>query len=281
MLELDPPVPFTLPPHGFSVLLVGCGGTGSFLAQSLARLAYHVKQAGETEIAMGFMDGDVVEPKNVGRQLFAPAEVGMNKAEALAARFNAALGLKITAFPRMATGEILGMVGTGSGSTGILVGAVDSAAGRRALDAALLSNQWRLWLDCGNHEHAGQVVVGTAIKQDQLQGAFALGGMCSALPAASLLYPELLQDQAAPVIDCAAAMAQNIQSLTVNQMMASIATEYLYKLIVRRRITTFQTVVDLETLSATSTPITPKRIAKETGVPIEDLMTVKKKGWAA
>lgn len=279
MLAIDPPVPYIVPNRPVNVLLVGCGGTGSFLAQSLARIAFHLQQAGPA-LGLTFMDGDTVEAKNVGRQLFAPAEVGMNKAEALAGRFNAALGLRIRAVAEMADRTTIEGDAAHS-ATNILVGAVDSAEGRRAMDAGLLSPSWQLWLDCGNHEHAGQVIVGTCVTIEQLIGAFALGGVCAALPAASLLYPELLHPPPAPILDCAEGMAQNLQSLTINQMMASVATEYLYKLIVKRAISTYHTAIDLETLSVSSSPITPARISRDTGVSIDDLRRFPEKGRVA
>jgi len=55
-------------------------------------------------------------------------------------------------------------------------------------------------------------------------------------------------------------MEDNVQSLMVNQAMAAIASEYVAKLIIRRRITTFQTAIDLQTLSMRSTPVTPTAI---------------------
>ena len=53
------------------------------------------------------IDGDHVEPHNVGRQKFAVAEIGRNKAQTLAGRVNAALGLKTVALPQMATSDLL------------------------------------------------------------------------------------------------------------------------------------------------------------------------------
>jgi hypothetical protein len=40
----------------------------------------------------------------------------------------------------------------------------------------------------------------------------------------------------------------NAQSLMVNQMMAAICGQYLYDLVIHRRLTRFRTVVDLESL---------------------------------
>ena len=51
------------------VCLVGVGGTGSALALSLGRLAYHLKEKG-VNVDMTFVDHDVVLESNLGRQNF-------------------------------------------------------------------------------------------------------------------------------------------------------------------------------------------------------------------
>jgi PRTRC genetic system ThiF family protein len=280
-LVLDPPVPFLLPSdRSVVVALVGCGGTGSHLAFTLARLAYHCREAGLPPVDLLFIDGDHVEAKNVGRQLFAPAEVGQNKAQTLASRLNLALGLNIGAMPMMATPDLLSRphVRPPGDAIGILVGAVDGADGRLALQHGLTYGGWRMWLDCGNHESSGQVCAGTHSEAGPLAKAFKVPGVCAALPAPSVLYPELLQaPKAAPGADCAAAMQDNAQSLLVNQMMAGIAGEYLYQLIVRRRLTTFRTVVDLGTLTMRSEPITARTIAAATPQPASGRRSKKAK----
>ena len=50
------------------VCLVGVGGTGSALALSLGRLAYHLKEKG-INVDMTLVDHDIVEESNLGRQL--------------------------------------------------------------------------------------------------------------------------------------------------------------------------------------------------------------------
>jgi PRTRC genetic system ThiF family protein len=283
-LIIDPAVPFVLPDGPITIALVGCGGTGSHIAQSLARLAAHVRDTGGA-LDLLFIDGDRVEAKNVGRQLFCQAEVGQNKAQTLAARFGGAFGLKITALPFMATKELLSDVGPNVQGFGILVGAVDSWHGRQALhDALALRPGWRVWLDCGNHEHAGQVCLGSHVNAKDLRNAFALGGLCQALPAPSLQYPELLTPPVVQPVDCAAAMLDNAQSLMVNQAIASVAGQYLYQLVMQRRVTTMQTTIDLQSLSMRSTPITVANVAQITGVKDHTLRgerRVKHKGAVA
>lgn len=270
-LRIDPPVPMMIPTGDVFILLCGCGGTGSHIAQSLARLAVHCRDLGMPKVSLAFIDGDTVEHKNVGRQLFSVADVGKNKAQVLAARFSAVFGLDILAYPQMLSATGIPY----QAPYGILVGAVDSATGRRAIASQLNTRTWRMWLDCGNHESSGQVVAGNILSPESMTGAIQ-HGLCSKLPAASLIYPDLLKEQPQrPRADCAAAMEDNAQSLCVNQAIASIASQYLYQIVVKRRLATFRTVVDLESLSMRSDPITARTLASATGVTVEQIEGVK------
>lgn len=266
-LSIEPIVPFIVRPGPVTVALIGCGGTGSHIAQSLARIAAHL-QASRTDLRLIFIDGDCVEERNVGRQLFTPADVGKNKAQVLAARFSALFGLAIDAVPEMATvdrlaalGGLTRRYGGKNDSVGLLVGAVDNAVARKTLHGALHQQScWNVWLDCGNHEHAGQVAVGTETDAVQLQGAIKLG-ICAKLPAPSVVYPDLLTaTERRRREDCAAAMEDNLQGLMVNTQVGAIAAAYLEQLIVRRRVTTFTTMFDQTTLAMRSTHITERAI---------------------
>lgn len=59
--------------------IIGCGGVGSFLTPSLCMLI------GKENVTV--MDGDKLEQKNLNRQLFTDFDVGQNKAEALAQKY--------------------------------------------------------------------------------------------------------------------------------------------------------------------------------------------------
>ena len=273
-LTIDPPIPYLVPPNQpIQIGLVGCGGTGSHLAVALARMAYHVRERGGSPLRLCFIDGDCVEARNIGRQLFAGAELGQNKAQTLAERLNAAFGLDIIAVPEMATAALLGELAPPYQTIGILVGAVDTASGRRALHEALARSAWRLWLDVGNEHDWGKVLLGTATEQRQLRGALSLGGLCTALPAASLRYPHLLDEHAAPPLgDCATDMRDGLQSLMINQAMAAIAAQYLHQLVSARRITSFETALDLANLTMASTPITAAALADASGLTVAEII---------
>lgn len=273
-LTIDPPIPYLVPPNQpIQIGLVGCGGTGSHLAVALARMAYHVREHGGPPLRLSFIDGDHVEARNIGRQLFAGAELGYNKAQTLAERLNAAFGLDIIAVPEMATAALLDELAPPYQTIGILVGAVDTASGRRALHEALARSAWRLWLDVGNEHDWGKVLLGTATEQRQLFGALSLGGLCTALPAASLRYPHLLDEHAAPPLgDCATDMRDGLQSLMINQAMAAIAAQYLHQLVSARRIISFETALDLANLTMTSTPITAATLAAASGLTVAEII---------
>ena len=275
-LTIDQPIPYLVPPNQpIQISLVGCGGTGSHLAVALARMSYHVRERGGPPLHLVFIDGDRVEARNIGRQLFARAELGNNKAQTLADRLNAALGLDIVAMPEMATATLLGELAPPYQTIGILVGAVDTASGRRAMHEALGRSTWRLWLDVGNERDWGKVLLGTVTDARQLRGALALGGICTALPAPTLRYPHLLDD--APLqlrADCAHASADGAQSLMVNQAMAAVAGQYLHQLVIARQITTCETALDLVTLTMRSTPITAESIAAAGDLTVADVTTL-------
>lgn len=68
-----------------ALILIGCGGTGSSLAESLSRLlAYH--KNGCKHVIL--IDGDTFEEKNQERQMFSPKFIGKNKAEAMKDRLD-------------------------------------------------------------------------------------------------------------------------------------------------------------------------------------------------
>ena len=86
--------------HLRTLALVGVGGTGASTARILARILYAMQRARQHTPALVLIDPDRVEEKNIGRQaLFAPADIGQFKAECVARRLNAALGLDIGWIP--------------------------------------------------------------------------------------------------------------------------------------------------------------------------------------
>ena len=180
--------------HIQEIVVVGLGGTGAVLARSVARLAYAMARARQHPPSVRFIDPDVVEEHNIGRQLFSYGDLGANKAQVLAKRFNAALGLNIAAIDQPVDAE---RHFEGYGSR-LLIGCVDNHLARREL--AKVNG---LWLDCGNHTNAGQIVLGNTGNRDQmLRNLDGSDGRYHYLPNAALLFPALLEPEPEPTARC-------------------------------------------------------------------------------
>jgi PRTRC genetic system ThiF family protein len=282
-MGITPPIPFTVPNHPAVIALVGCGGTGGYTLPHIAQLAYHLHALGLPEARILAIDGDTVEEKNVLRQNFYVRDIGRNKAEVLAFRASADFGLPIEAVSTFASAHLLKRLGRdllAAETIGILVGAVDNAGARRALRDSLADKEsrWSIWIDAGNEEQAGVVVAGTTTTAEGMRGALALGGICGALPAVNLLYPDILHDPPKPPrrerADCADAIAANEQSLMINKEQAVIIGQYLNQLLVERRLTTFWTSTNLTTMSRMSVTITAENLQRTTNIPIDDLTAI-------
>jgi PRTRC genetic system ThiF family protein len=234
--------------HTVQLTLVGCGGTGSFLAMHLARLAWHCRQRGQ-ELHLTFIDPDTVEERNLGRQNFVPAELGAHKAESLAVRYSLAFGLDIRFYNQSFElhWEYI------PGQLNVLIGCVDNARARRVIaEDCDWAKGWTWWLDCGNHDHSGQVLLGN---RDIPTPSINPLGFCDGLPLPSVQHPELLDDPPAAIIRCAEATAADLQSLMVNQAAAGWAASYLYRMIVSQDLDTYTTYFDLTSGGARSLAI--------------------------
>jgi PRTRC genetic system ThiF family protein len=268
--------------HRLHLYLVGCGGTGSWLAPHLVRLARFLRETRSLNAQITFVDPDVVEMKNVFRQNFGEPEVGGHKAELLALRYSAPWGMAIQVH---AARFDQAMVRLEYGDLGVIVGCVDNAAARKSI-ADSLDQESRLhggeglprmfWLDCGNATDTGQVLFGAARNVRQLQYAFPYlpdQSFCVNLPAPDLQHPDLLQVQpdAHPTkptqdVSCAEMLLMGDQSPSINAMVANIAATYLWRLFADPQgLTMFATYCNLNVLSTRSRYITPEEIARSVG----------------
>jgi PRTRC genetic system ThiF family protein len=246
------------------VILAGCGGTGGFIAWDLARIAYHMKEAFRP-LSLTFVDPDIVEEKNIGRQNFCPAEIGRFKAEVLAERYNQAYGICI--------GHIAGPIrsckyNVFEGIT-IIVGAVDSPGARAQIEQKVIqyrkrSNLW--WIDCGNEYSGGQVLVGNSLRLDSERFTKEEKlGLCSQLPLPSSQAPDLVdtgRKSLARGLPCAEAAVREEQSLMVNRAVATFASQFLYKVIVKREIDIMAVYLGLDSCSARPVAVTRENMQK-------------------
>ena len=263
-----------LPVHKqVELYLVGCGGTGSWLAPSLCRIARTLNEKGKVTNLI-FIDPDVVEQKNVLRQNFCDAEIGLNKAQTLALRYSLSWGVSIEALPALFNPEIVARdYYQREHKLKIIIGCVDNAIARQSIAQSLSQYQtWHTrdvatelwWLDCGNHSNSGQVLIGSHLSTEMDVYKFHELG-CIKLPAPCLQHTELLKPKSEELsnnaISCAELALLNAQSLTINQRMAAEAASYLVQMITGK-LNRLATYIDLNSGFATSTFITEEAIAK-------------------
>ncbi len=207
-----------------TVAVVGCGGTGSLVAEGLCRLLQP-----NPDVRLLLVDHDRVDPHNLLRQAFFKGDVGRFKSEALAERlarlFDRPIGYSVQQFSRDSYN------GSPLSRAGIIVGCVDNPMARAEIASSIRPPCW--WVDAGNGDNWGQVLIGNARSPEQLRHAFdPAKETCWALPMPSVQRPELLlpATPATPALDCAGAVQGGEQSPTINQAMAALVLEVVHRI---------------------------------------------------
>lgn len=216
------------PQHKVTVNLIGLGGTGSQVLTCLARMNESLIGLGHAGIHVRGWDPDSVTMANIGRQLFSPSDVGVNKAIALLTRVNRFFGYDWEAYPEMFNEK----------RANIYVSCVDSAAARLELREIIRKSpvngephyKSKYWLDIGNLQKTGQVVLGTAPgisiaqpKSDQ--------STTEKMPDVVKLFPQLRtikEEEQGP--SCSIAQSLNRQDLFINSTLAQFGVNLIWKL---------------------------------------------------
>ena len=246
------------------ITVVGCGGTGGFVAEGLCRLF----QGRDATIVL--VDHDRVEPHNLLRQNFYPADMGQFKSKALADRmaqaYNRPVGYSVYPFrgedPLAERQRYPGL----SSHDGLVIGCADNAAARRAMAECLPGDPCRWLIDAGNDTNWGQVLVGNVAHRMRLEEPPFTGDTCLLAPAPTLQRPDLLTAVSTrpPDVDCAAALDLTDQDPTINQMMASLVLQ-----VVRRMVAGtcpfLALYLDMDQGTVTPSYVTPETVARLIG----------------
>ena len=143
------------------ITVVGCGGTGGFVAEGLCRL-FQGRQA-----TIVLVDHDRVEPHNLLCQNFYAEDVGKFKSQALAEAYRRPVGYSVYAFREEDSGSDGGRYpGLPAYGNSLLIGCADNAAARRAMAESLPGDPRRWLIDAGNDTNWGQVLIGNVADQD-------------------------------------------------------------------------------------------------------------------
>jgi len=256
-----------------TIMVVGCGGTGGFVAEGLCRLLIG------THYRITLVDHDRVEEHNLGRQNFFRQDLGKFKAEVLARRLAANYGRTIDYL----TSPIEQLRKYDRGH--LTIGCVDNPGAREILqytgqhsmmgpvDSYCFFDGW--YIDAGNGEHSGQVLIGNALLRE-LKQAFFPGdekGCCEKLPLPQIQQPALLAPETKPVRprDCAQRVAADEQSPVSNQAMAALVLQFVH-LLMKGELTWMGVYIDLETMTTSPVPIDPETVSRMTGIGLRSLV---------
>lgn len=262
-------------PWDATFYIVGSGGTGGFVAEGLCRLLAN------TTRRIILIDPDIVEPANLRRQNFYPSDLGKFKAKVLADRLSRLYGMRVGYSNMPFDSDMLNDQSWASGwaSRGhsIVLGCVDNAGARLDIHRTVTEldafETW--WIDAGNGDHFGQVLVGNTANPRLLVASFnEKQHTVSRLPAPSLQNPNLLippavSDPRGP--DCAEAVEEDTQSPVINQTMASIVLNTVY-LLLRGELEWMGAYLDMKAGTMTTVPADPRAVARSTGVEARLLM---------
>lgn len=227
-----------------NVLVVGAGGTGSHVLVGLAQLHHAMlalRHPGGLDVTV--MDPDTVSATNVGRQMFFPSDIGLNKADVLVQRLNMAMGLNWTSVSKALTGE------SNLHNCDIVVGCIDNRKARSVIADNGTSASY-YWLDMGNTQQGGQIVLG------QVTGL----RYRKELPHIGDLFPETIDaslDAGDDTPSCSMAEALEKQSLFVNRAMALYGLNLLSELFRHGEIDYHGVFVNLKTARTAPIKIDP------------------------
>jgi len=257
------------------LVIVGCGGTGSLVAEGLCRLLIN------NDLTLMLVDFDRVEPHNLLRQNFFAGEIGKFKSQALAERLSRQYGRKIgysvMPYERDLFDEPMGAGMYHKAMSLIIIGCVDTAEARSSIADSMNTNFNNWWLDAGNGHHSGQVLLGNTGKPDGLKESFDIASHAvTKLPLPSLQLPGLLipqVDKTRPR-DCAEAIEDDGQSPTINQAMAMLVVDFIYRLLTNR-LTNMGAYIDLDGGTLQTVPATPAIVARMVGLKVSELMANK------
>lgn len=198
-----------------NVVVVGAGGTGSHVLTGLVDLHLSMLALGHPGgLDVTCFDDDLVSEANIGRQKFAPSDVGLPKAVVLINRANMLFGTNWKAVVKRIDNY------SNVQNCDLVIGCVDN---RQARADILKRFPAAYWLDFGNRKDDGQVVLGQIPSQysDRTENR---------LPHVGELFPEIINPELESADDgpsCSLAEALEKQSLFINKSVADYGLNLL------------------------------------------------------
>lgn len=223
------------PTNPISVNVIGAGGTGSQVITALARMNHALQALEHPGLFIRLWDDDIITEANLGRQLFAVRELQTNKAVALINRINRFFGTNWKAETGKFEKDHLDRLPENARAS-IFISCLDSVKARfeiadllnRLNNNSSYSDHPRYWLDFGNSQHTGQVVLSTigTIRQPNSKKYETAG----TLPFVTEEFGELLTQSEASdnTPSCSLAEALEKQDLFINSSLAQMGCSLLW-----------------------------------------------------
>lgn len=242
-----------------SVCLIGAGGTGSQVLPQLARIDTALRALGKQGLRVSVYDGDQVSEANLARQLFSPPDIGANKAIVQVSRLNRFYGFSYQAYPTHFTAAT-----APDTSYNIYLTCVDSVQARKDIyriikQRAKQDDEYNhrpsqyayYWLDTGNMEDYGQVVLSTLRLIGQPESRYNTTGQ---LPSVLDMFPAM-DDQAVSTPSCSLAAAIGQQDLFINTTVAVQAAALLWQMLRKGYLTQQGSFTNLQTGKTNPIPV--------------------------
>ncbi|MCO5241525.1 MAG: PRTRC system ThiF family protein [Chitinophagaceae bacterium] len=225
------------PTNPISVNLIGAGGTGSKALTALLEINESLIALGHAGLSVRLWDDDIITSANLGRQRFFESETGLYKSVALINRVNRCIGTNWKAENRKFEKDSFGRIPEEAQAT-ITITCVDNVKARFGVAEILniLGNRRnyrdtpKYWLDFGNSQHTGQVLLSTigTIKQPNSEKYETV----ASLPFVTEEFGELLKqsEELDNTPSCSLAEALQKQDLFINASLAQMGCDLLWGL---------------------------------------------------
>lgn len=239
---------FFNPTHPITISLIGVGGSGSLMLARLARMDYALRETGHPGIYVKAFDQDVIEPNNIGRQLFTYSDIGDNKVLNSLTKINNAFGLLWDGIPMnaMPYGDDV--------RSNIIITCVDNTEYRMELSKSLqypyVGSEYRTmfyWMDLGNSRDSGQYILGSLFEEERkLETEFVdpikrLKTIVDLFPNLEQYDTETLQGKG-----CSYSDKLKEQSLFINDVLVAHAADCLLRLLMSKELTVHGGFVNLK-----------------------------------
>lgn len=242
------------PQHPVTVQVIGAGGNGSQVLTQLARIDQALKKLGHTGLHVTCFDDDIVTEANLGRQLFSPADLGLNKAVAIITRLNQFFGSSWKAQPIKFTKAIA----KEDRSANFTISCVDNIKSRIEISKLLNYvensrssepyNETYYWMDLGNAQHTGQYIIGTCGRIKQPKRSETLMPI-SKMPNLIEKFPHFKNQKVKEMgPSCSLAEALQKQDLFINSFLVQTAMSTIWKMFREGKIDHQGAFINLKTM---------------------------------